>query len=77
MVLPSAVKTGSVSIEPDWAMRRGSEPTTDKSSRLSWDPPSRLRVSARVLPSGDQAGALLEPLKLATRRRLPDATSWT
>ena len=43
----------------------------------SWDEPSRLRVTARLRPSGDQAGALLEPRKLASRRRRPDATSCT
>ena len=39
--------------------------------------PSRVKVTASCLPSGDQAGALLEPRKLAIKRRFPEATSWT
>ena len=39
--------------------------------------PSRVSVTASVLPSGDQAGALLEPRKFATALRAPVATVCT
>jgi len=38
---------------------------------------SRLKVANKERPSGDQAGALLEPLKLAMILRLPVANSCT
>src|SRR5947208_16961222 len=41
------------------------------------EPPSRDRDTARVLPSGDHAGAELEPLKLAATWRLPSSSECT
>src|SRR6478609_11521127 len=43
----------------------------------SCEPPSRVSVTASVRPSGDHAGALLEPRKLAISRRVPLAMSCT
>src|SRR3954447_20835790 len=75
MLRPSGAYTGSVSMPADCVKRCGSPPP--ELMVYSCEPPSRLRVTASVRPSGDQAGALLEPRKLATRRRLPVATSCT
>ena len=58
-------------------MRRGSAPGVIASKRKICDPLSRLSVTAKVRPSGDQVGALLEPLKFATKRRLAVSTSCT
>jgi len=40
------------------------------------EPPSRDRVTARREPSGDQAGAEFEPLKLAAMVRFASAIEW-
>ena len=45
--------------------------------RKTCELPSRVSVTASVFPSGDQAGALFEPRKLATARRSPVATVCT
>jgi hypothetical protein len=63
--LPSAEKRGSVSIELELLMRRR-EPLPSALSRKICEPPSTESTTARVLPSGDQAGAEFEPRKLAT-----------
>ena len=70
---PSGEKTGSVSILEEEVKRLGSPPLA--SIKNSCEPPSRLKVTASVLPSGAQLGALFDPLKLARTRRLPEKTS--
>src|SRR6218665_1472337 len=75
MLRPSPENAGSVSMPALCIRRRGSPPLA--SMVYNCEPPSRLKVTARVRPSGAQAGALLEPRKLAIRRRRPDATSCT
>ena len=42
----------------------------------TWEVPSLVRTNASVLPSGDQAGELFDPLKLARIVRLPVASRW-
>src|SRR3990167_7258030 len=76
MVLPSVVNVGWVPLGRACGSRLGSPPPA-ASMRYNCEPPSRLNVAAKDLPSGDQAGALLDPLKFATKRRLPEATSCT
>jgi hypothetical protein len=46
-------------------------------TRKICEPPSRESDTARVLPSGDQAGAELEPRKLAATLRLPSSRECT
>src|SRR5258706_6206817 len=46
-------------------------------SRKICDPLSRESVTASFEPSGDQAGAEFEPLKLAAMLRLPSASECT
>ncbi len=75
MLAPSGENAGSVSVLCDCVRRRGSPPLA--LIRYSCEPPSRDSVTARLRPSGDQAYALSEPLKLASRRRRPLATSCT
>ena len=59
----------------DWVNRLGSPPC--ESNKNNCEPPSRLKVTATVRPSGDHEGALLDPLKLARTRLLPEDTSCT
>ena len=62
MCWPSGENTGSVSMPPELVSRFAFEPSAP--TRKSCVPPSRESATARLRPSGDQAGALFEPRKL-------------
>ena len=58
---------------PDWVSRRGWPPLASMAYTCAL--PERDSVATTCRPSGDQDGALLDPRKLASSRRLPVATS--
>ena len=67
---PSGAKLGSVSMPELWLSLTGA-PRPSASIVYICDPPSLVSTTARRLPSGDHAGALLLPKKFATGRRWP------
>src|SRR5687768_3522485 len=64
---PSGEKLGSVSIPELWLSR--CNPLPSAFTRKICEPPIRDSTTASFFPSGDHAGALLLPLKLATALR--------
>ncbi len=75
MYWPSGAQRGSVSMPADVAMRF--TPLPSALTTYSCDEPSLVSTTASCLPSGDQAGAEFEPLKLAATWRRPLARSCT
>ena len=73
--MPSADQAGSVSMPDEEARRCTPEPSA--LTEYNWDWPSLVSTTASRRPSGDQAGAELEPLKLAATLRWPLARECT
>lgn len=73
--LPSGEKNGSVLMAEDDVSRCTPEPSA--LTVKICEPPSLDNTTASLRPSGDQAGAEFEPLKLAATIRWPLTSEWT
>src|SRR6218665_150888 len=73
MLRPSPENAGSVSVPALCIRGRGSPPLA--SMVYNCEPPSRLKVTARVRPSGAQAGAPFGARKMGSRHRPPPPTA--